>query len=139
MDKVEVDINGDGRFDDSWQFDVSEVKSVRWRFEELGPVYSPVVADFPLTTLFAEQYVDRCIEISKAWIGTGRGVEYDRKKRIQNDILSKNLSERLVNSDESMLYYLRIAADRRMFNLKKQYKKRDFWKNRCGADKRGGF
>ncbi len=47
MDKVEVDINGDGRFDDSWQFDVSEVKSVRWRFEELGPVYSPVVADFP--------------------------------------------------------------------------------------------
>jgi hypothetical protein len=138
LDKVEVDINGDGRFDDSWQFDVSEVKSVRWRFEELGPVYSPVVADFPSQLYLLNNMLIGALRSLKP------GLEQDEvwnmiEKRIQNDILSKNLSERLVNSDESMLYYLRIAADRRMFNLKKQYKKRDFWKKIDAERTKGDF
>ncbi|MEA4917082.1 DUF4861 family protein [Proteiniphilum sp.] len=127
LDKVEVDINGDGKFDDSWQLNTTGIKTVRWNFEELHSAYTPVILDLPKQLYALNEVLTNALESIKP--GSGEDEVWKMiENKMQHESLTQSLSERLVNSDESMLYYLRIAADRRIFNLKKAYKKKVFWK-----------
>ena len=127
LDKVEVDFNGDGKFDDSWKLDVTGVKTVRWNFEELHSAYTPVIIELPKQLYAFNKALINALESIKPGLGENEAWSLIEHK-MRNDFLSQELSERLINSDESMLYYLRIAADRGIFNLKKAYKKKAFWK-----------
>ncbi|WP_323424794.1 DUF4861 family protein [Proteiniphilum sp.] len=127
LDKVEVDINGDGKFDDSWQLDITGIKNVRWNFEELHSTHTPVIIDFPKRIYSLNKALINALESIKPGLGEDEAWNMIENK-MQNDNLSNSLSSRLINSDESMLYYLRIAADRRIFHLKKAYKNKAFWK-----------
>lgn len=136
LDKVEVDIDGDGKFDDSWQLDISGIKEVRWNFEELSSVYSPIILDFPQQIYLLNKALTGALESVKPGLGQD-GVWDMIENKMQHDNLAHSLSERLLNSDESMLYYLRIAADRKIFHLKKAYKKKAFWKQLDAARAKG--
>ena len=138
LDKVEVDINGDGKFDDSWQLDIMGIKNVRWNFEELHSAHTPVIIDFPKRIYNLNKTLTSALESIKP--GSGEDEVWNIiENKMRNDFLTENLSKRLVNSDESMLYYLRIAADRRIFHLKKAYKNKTFWKKMDIERGRGDF
>ena len=128
LDKIEVDIDGDCKFDDSWTIDVSSVQPVQWNFWDLNSIYAPVIVhETPLvyqlnrTLQKAAKTIFPNAEKAPAW----QMIE----NKMRTEALSKELSERLLNSDASMLYYMRIAADYEIAGLKKAYKNKSFWKN----------
>ena len=127
LDKIEVDMDGDGKFDDSWTLDVSSVIPVQWNFKELNRVYAPVIVnETPLA-----YRLNRTVELARKSIrpDAPKAPAWEMiENRMRTDALPEELSERLLNSDASMLYYMRIAADYQMAALKKTYKNKTFWK-----------
>ncbi|MCL2303720.1 MAG: DUF4861 domain-containing protein [Planctomycetaceae bacterium] len=123
LDKIEVDINGDGQFDDSWTLDVSSAQPVQWNFRELNRVYAPIIVnETPLVYLLNRtlQKARSAAENAPAW------------KMIENKFRATALpgdnSEKLLNSDASILYFMRVSADYEIAQLKKSYKNETFWK-----------
>ena len=126
LDTIEVDIDGDGIFDDSWTLDVSSVQPVRWNFWELNHVYAPVIVNETPLVYQLNRTVEKATktilpnaEKAPAW----KMIE----NRMRTDALSQELSERLLNSDASMLYYLRIATDYEIARLKNRSGNEAFW------------
>lgn len=138
MDKLEVDIDGDGKMDDSFILDVSKVRPVQWTFEDLNTTYAPIVVNEPLLVYELNQALIQALE------SIHKGIDKEPvwemiEHRMSGEHLTENLSQRLVNSDETMLYYLRLAADRRIVALKKAYKNRVFWKHFADARTHGNL
>ena len=128
LDKIEVDINGDGKFDDSWTLDVSSVQPVQWNYWDLSKYYAPVIVnETPLvyqlnrTVEKAAKTIRPDTEKAPAWTMI--------ENKMRTEALSEELSERLLNSDASILYYMRIATDYEIARLKKVYGNKTFWKN----------
>ena len=126
LDRIELDINGDGKIDDSWALDVAQIVPVEWTFKDFNNIYEPVIVKEP------EKLYQLNIALAQALAAVSKKVEGDPiwamiERGKQSPHLKENLSKRLISSDESMLYYLRLASDRKIAQLKKQYKKRAFW------------
>ena len=127
LDKIEVDIDGDGKFDDSWMLDVSSIQHVQWNFRDMNKVYAPVIVnETPLvyqlnsTLQQAVKTIRPDAEKAPAW----EMIEH----KFRTAPLSIENCERLLNSDASILYFMRIAADYDIAMLKKAYKNKTFWK-----------
>ena len=123
LDKIEVDIDGDGVFDDSWTLDVSNAKPVQWNFTDLNNFYAPVIVNETPLVYQLNRALQRArpdIEKSPAWEMIER--------KMQAPALPKDLSEKLLKSDASILYYLRISADCQIAKLKKAHTNPAFWK-----------
>lgn len=125
-DKVELDVDGNGKIDDSWVVDISQVEPLSWKFKDLNRVYAPVIKkDLPLVYIF-NNLLSSILESQKQ--GKSANSMWDMlNDKMQCENLTSNLSRRLLDSDESVLYYLRLAADQRIANLKQIYKKKGFW------------
>lgn len=136
VDKLMVDVNGDGKWDDSWMLNIANDKTLQWNFNDLNSAYSGVVAQEPRRLYKLNKLLSEALE-SKA---KGSG-EDDAWKMIENEMrckdLTDDLSQRLLNSNETMLYYMRISGDRRIFHLKKLYSNKTFWKQFDGFRSNG--
>lgn len=126
LDRIELDIDGDGKADDYWTLDISNVKPVSWTFEDLNNTYAPVIANQSEKLYQLNILLSQALEsISK---GTGRDAVWEMiENRMRTPHLKEGISKRLLASDETMLYYLRVSADLKIAELKKQYKKKPFW------------
>jgi hypothetical protein len=126
LDHVQVDLDGDGEFDDQWSLDVSRIVPVSWTFERLNSCFSPVMTDFPGQLYSLNKVLMQALEVVKP--GSAQDKVWDMiKNKMRAASLPESLSERLVRSDESMLYYQRLSIDRRLCRLKQNYKKKSFW------------
>lgn len=126
LDKIEVDVDGDGIVDDSWTLDVSTVIPVQWNFRDLNRVYAPVIVnETPLV-----------YQLNRTLQGAAKKRLPDAEKppawqmiedKMRTEMLTENLSEKLLNSDASMLYYMRLSADYEIARLKKAHPDYAFW------------
>lgn len=127
VDKMSLDVNGDGKWDDSWNLDIKDNKTVGWNFDELNSAYSGVVGEEPSRLYNLNLALASALESKSKGAGNDAVWKMIEDKLLCHNI-SKDLSERLLQSNESMLYYLRLAADRRIVSLKKLYNNKAFWK-----------
>lgn len=125
-DKMFIDIDGDGKWDDAVTLDVSADEAVDWNFNSINCAYGKVVSKDPERLYKINRQLMSALEKKSA--GSGKDSVWDMiENRMRCKELSDDLSQRLVSSNESMLYYLRLSADRRIAKLKSIYKNKKFW------------
>lgn len=117
VDKITLDVNGDGEVEDYWKLDESAVKPVEWNFASINKVFGPVIKNEP-----AKQYnLNIALAAALDKIKNGAGAD-DIWNLIENKFESPTttgtLPAKLLGRDESILFYLRLAADRRIYALK---------------------
>ena len=137
VDRLDIDTDGDGVTDDSHPIDVSKVKPVEWTFKELNGALVPILKTEP------ENRYNLVRALTTALRSTKGGMEKDAvwgllENRMQGENISDEIARRLVNSDQSILYYLTLVQDRQIDRLKKSgYQNRSFWKKLNAARGKG--
>jgi len=137
MDRVDIDTDGDGITDDSYPIDVSDVKPVGWTFKELNGTLAPIFKTEP------ENKYNLVLALTTALRSTKEGMEEDAvwnllANRMQDKNIPGDIARRIINSDQSILYYLTLVQDRQIDRLKKSgYKNRTFWKKFNAARSKG--
>ncbi len=137
MDRLDIDTDGDGVADDSYPIDVSKVKPVEWTFKELNETLAPIFKTEP------EYSYNLVMALTAALQSTKEGMEKDAvwellENRMQGDNIPDEIAGRLINSDQSILYYLTLVQDRLIDRLKKSgYENRSFWKKFNAARGKG--
>lgn len=127
IDKVTLFIDEDDEADDSWDINISGIRKVSWTFESLNRVMKPVFEREPekkyrlISALeSALKTIDPNAEKDAVWSlinAKYRGIH-----------LSDDISDRLLSSDKSLLYYLTLAQDRMIVLLKNSgYGNSGFW------------
>ncbi len=119
VDRMTLDVNGDAEVEDSWKLDERGVKPVEWNFASINKVFGPVIKNEP-----ALQY-DLNMALSGALQKTKPGAEADDvwnliEAKFVAPTTTATLQTKLLNRDESILFFLRLAADRRIFALKEE-------------------
>ena len=139
LDKLEIDVDGDGKTDDVINLDVSHVKSVNWNFEELNSTYKPVIVYQPKQMYLLVKTIDLVLK------SAGKKMEQDSvwdmiRNNLKSAYYSKSISDSLINSDETMLYYLGLVVDRQIVKLKNlNIGSKSFWKTFDDARSKGDF
>ena len=118
MDRISLDADGDGSTDDAWKLDISHTQPVNWTFQSLNKAYTPVLSKEPRKLYFLNKMLAAALNSISA--GSGKDAVWDLiENKMQDEHYHDNLPDRFINSDESMLYFLGLAADRRIAKLKK--------------------
>lgn len=128
MDRVEIDIDGDGITDDSYAIDVSKIKPIDWTFKDINSSYARVIKNEPSNKYYLVKALSSALEsIEKEMVADPLWDMIENSMRCEN--IDEDISKRLVNSDQSILYYLNLLQDRLIVKLKKTgYKNSSFWK-----------
>ena len=127
VDNLEMDTDGDGTIDDSFRIDVSQIEPVKWDFNTVNALYSPVIVNEPTIVFDLNQALNKALNHLDCEMNQ-EPVWKMINNRMEVENLNKCISKRLINSDETVLYYLRLLADQRISSLKKGYKNKTFWK-----------
>ncbi|MCI2082391.1 MAG: DUF4861 family protein [Bacteroidales bacterium] len=137
MDRIGLDMDGDGKADDAWDLDVSGIREVNWTFEGLNGVMSPVYGKEPERKYYLIRALTGALE--KLGQGSGKDSVWLMLNGGMNcPHLSAGLPDRLVNSDKSVLYYLSLVQDRQILKLKESGCGDDeFWRRFNSARKNG--
>ena len=133
MDKMTVDVDGDNQVDDSWDIDVSRVKPIKWVFKDLNESFAPVLETEPANKYLLVKALTAALESIKE--GAGDEPIWNLvENSMRGGYISDDIAKRLVDSDESMMYYLTLVQDRQIAKLKKiGYKSKSFWKEFTSA------
>lgn len=119
VDQIKLDVNGDGQVEDTWKLGEDGIKPVQWTFESINKATGHVEKKEPVRLYNLNMALAAALESGKA----GAGAD-DVWNMIENKFKTPTIDEyvmnELIKSDESMLYYLRLAADRRICALKAQ-------------------
>jgi len=130
LDKLAIDVDGDNKADDSCQLDVSNVQSLNWVFREVNAVFGAVVKNEPQKLYLLNQSLRAALESIDKNTDQEPIWEFLNKSMRDGDRISGDMAGRLINSDETMMYYLRLVRDRQIARLKKVYPgNKSFWRN----------
>ncbi|MDD2477199.1 MAG: hypothetical protein PHI32_14980, partial [Dysgonamonadaceae bacterium] len=128
MDQIKIDIDGRFQFSDSIELDVSKVKFISWQFKDFNKLHMPVLEKEPENKYNLIKHLTALLETNKKGSGTDEVWDFVQNKMIGTGY-SEDLSSRLLNSDESILYYLMLTQDRQIAKLKKDnIGSKSFWK-----------
>ncbi|MDD3061295.1 MAG: DUF4861 family protein [Massilibacteroides sp.] len=126
VDHITLDLEGDGTIDDKWPLDKSGIKPIMWTFEDVYSSQALVVKENPQYLYYLNKVLISILEKKEKGACTELVWNF-----IQNKMLCENLdidqSSILLQSDESLLYYLSLAVDRQIIKLKKLYINESFW------------
>ncbi len=118
MDQVTVDVDGDDKVDDSWNTDVSGIKPVKWKFGDINAVFAKVVLKEPSRLYLLDKMLAMVIESMQK--GRGQDPVWDLlQHNMRGAKFTEEVAGNLINSDETMMYYLRLIRDRQIAKLKK--------------------
>jgi len=118
LDRITIDVDGDDMADDSCNLDISNVKPIKWKFEEINAVFGPVVANEPQRIYILDKTLTMALESIRK--DAGQEPIWDLlEKNMQGEKFTEDIANRLINSDETMLYYLRLIRDRQIAKLRK--------------------
>ena len=126
VDKLFIDTDGDGKWNDSYSLDTSDNKEVKWNFQSINSAFSGVVAQEPQRLFTLNQLLKEALQAKGAYKEDAAWKMIEGKFQCKD--LAKESSQRLLNSDETMLYFLRICVDRQLVQLEKAYSNKPFWK-----------
>lgn len=128
MDHLSVDVDGDEKPDDFWDLDVSRVRPVSWTFHGVNSAHGPVVKEEPARLYRLNRVLMAALESIRQ--GSGSDPVWEMMESgMKRENIPADAAERLTGSDETILYYLMLAADRRIVRLKALYKNKPFWKS----------
>lgn len=137
MDRINIDVDGDGKTDDSYNMDVSEVKSIKWTFADINSVNASVLKTEPESRYLLVNALTSALESVKTGIGADSVWNMINNKMRYGNI-SQGIATRLVDSDETLLYYLTLVQDRQIARLKTQNcGSKSFWRTFNTARTRG--
>jgi len=125
MDHISVDVDGDGQTDDFRGLDVSGIKTVEWTFKDLNSTYAPVISNEPENLYLLNKALNGALGSIRN--GSGDDPVWDLIEHKMSGNFQPDLARRLINSDETMLYYLTLSGDRRITKLKRLYAAKSFW------------
>lgn len=137
MDRVNIDVDGDSIMDDSYDIDVSGIKPIKWIFKDVNESFAPVLKTEPANKYLLVKALVSAIESIK------KGYSVDPvwnmiENSMHNVNISNGIARRLVNSDETLMYYLTLVQDRQIAKLKKLFTgNKSFWKEFNAARKYG--
>ncbi|MFA7044415.1 MAG: DUF4861 family protein, partial [Bacteroidales bacterium] len=133
MDKMSVDVDGDSLVDDSWDIDVSRVKPIKWTFKDLNGSFAPVLKTEPANKYLLVKALTAALESIRK--GAGEEPIWNlMEKSMRGGNFSDNIAKRLIDSDETLMYYLTLVQDRQIVKLRKLgYKNKSFWKEFTSA------
>jgi len=118
MDQMTVDVDGDGKADDAWNIDVSAVKPVKWTFRDINAAFAPVIASEPSKLYLLNKTLAMVLESQQK--GASQDPIWDLLQlNMRGAKFSEEVASRLISSDETMMYYLRLIRDRQIVKLKK--------------------
>ncbi|MFA7493488.1 MAG: DUF4861 family protein [Proteiniphilum sp.] len=128
MDRMDIDVDGDGIVDDSYNINVSKVKPINWTFKDINGSFAPVLKREPENKYLLVKALSFALESVKK--GTAADPVWDMiENSMRCEKIEKDISRRLVTSDETLMYYLTLLQDRHIARLKKTgYKNSSFWK-----------
>ena len=128
MDQMTVDIDGDDKVDDSWNTDVSGVKLVKWKFEDVNAAFAPVVLNEPPRLYLLDKMLTKVLESIRK--NAGQEPIWDLlQQNMRGAKFSEEVAHSLINSDETIMYYLRLIRDRQIAKLRKLGAgSKSFWK-----------
>ncbi len=137
LDLIYIDTDGDGKADDSVSLDISHIRPIGWSFGNLNDAYGPVVSSEPAYLYALNQALTAALNtlLSKP----DRDEVWSlMENSMRTDHYPGFIAHRFINSDESMLYFLSLSADRKIVRLKKAYPgKITFWSAFNTARSRG--
>lgn len=137
VDKVGVDIDNDGQIDDSWNLDVSMIKQVQWKFNDMNDVLAPEIKNEPANKYYLVKALAAALESVKKGAGYNAILNLVEKS-MRDDSVKADISRRLINSDKTILYYLTLIQDSQIALLKKiGYKNKTFLKKFESARTKG--
>ncbi|MEN6627967.1 MAG: DUF4861 family protein [Candidatus Sumerlaeia bacterium] len=119
VDRVQIDVNGDGETEDYWKLDEGGVKPVKWNFQEVNGAFGPVVNDEPARLYALNQALATALNNIKPGSGKDEVWSFIEAKFL-SPITTETLSRKLLARDESMMFFMRLAADRRLCALQEQ-------------------
>jgi len=118
MDRMTVDVDGDGKMDDSWNIDVSAVKPVKWTFKDIYAAFAPVVACEPSKLYLLDKVLAMILESRQK--SAAQDTIWDLlQQNMRGAKFSEEVASHLISSDETIMYYLRLIRDRQIVKLKK--------------------
>ena len=126
VDKISIDTNGDGVFDDSWNLSIEGIADVKWTHAGISSHQSRILASEPENLYYLNKVLESALstknkqnQTDAIWNMIHSGM---KTKKYGSDI-----SKRLIDSDETILYYLSLSADSKIAALKKSDKNQSFW------------
>lgn len=137
MDRVNIDVDGDSIMDDSYDIDVSGIKPIKWIFRDVNESFAPILKTEPSNKYLLVKALGSAIETIK------KGYSEDPvwnmiENSMRNVNISNGIARRLVNSDETLMYYLTLVQDRQIAKLKKLFSgSKSFWNDFNAARKYG--
>ncbi|MEL7587570.1 MAG: DUF4861 family protein [Prolixibacteraceae bacterium] len=130
LDRLTIDVDGDNNADDSCQLDVANVQSVDWVFREINAVFGAVVKTEPQQLYLLNRSLRAALESIDKNSNPEPIWELLNQRMRGGDWISDDMADRLINSDETVMYYLRLVRDRQIARLKELYTgNKSFWKN----------
>ena len=128
MDQVNIDTDGDDHVDDSYDIDVSKVKPIKWEFGDINGTIASVLKTEPEKKYLLVKVLTSALKSAKQ--GTGTELIWDMmEKSMHCGNIPDGIAHRLVDSDETLMYYLTLVQDRQIARLKDQnYGSKSFWK-----------
>jgi hypothetical protein len=137
IDKIELDIDGDGVIDDSWTVDISEVKEIQWEFFNMNEIYASIIKQEPEAKYRLVHSLTLALESIKK--GSGEDPVFNMLvNNFEGGGIYEKYSAQLIHSDESILYFLTLALDRQIAKLKQSGMGSDrFWQEFNNARNRG--
>jgi len=125
-DQISLDVDGDGIPDDTWKLDISGVTPIEWKFNDVYQKQSQIVKTYPQQLYALNKALVAALERKEK--GSGSDSVWNMiERKMKCEGLDADRCDRLLQSDESLLYYLNLAADRRIVRLKKIYADSAFW------------
>ena len=129
LDKMTIDVDGDSISDDSYNLDVSGVKPLEWEYEQINAVVEPVILNQPKRLYLLNKTLALVLEsVEKE---AAHDPVWDLlQNKMQTEKIPDYMATSLLNSNESMMYYLRLVSDRRIAKLKKSGAgSKSFWED----------
>lgn len=136
IDTWRIDCGADGT--DEWKSANSDVTDVRWNWFEVNAAFAPVMRDVPGQLLALDQRLEQAVRSLDA-----NAPEDPVFKLVRSNFASPNIpsdvAKKLMNSDESLRFYLDIVKDRLIIALKEFHSRPDFWQAFGEARSRGDY
>lgn len=127
VDRLEIDLDGDQKTDDWYDLYVKGVQDIKWNFYDLNEKRAPVLRDEPEKKYNLTQALFSAL--GKRNIAYEDSIWLFIENKFTGGGYSDDLAERLLKSDESILYYLTLVQDRAIYALKNSDPKNsNFWK-----------
>ncbi len=136
IDTWNLDANADGSVDDSWTASGSSAQDIPWTWADVSAAQKSIMASVPQALLSVTYRLEQAL----TKVGSdpnSEPVAQLLRNNLNAPAIGGALRQKLINSDESMRFYLDVLKDRLILQLKGAAPDGAYWPEFNGARGRG--